>query len=157
MLSNPTKPPPTPRLIDEVLATLAHELRNPLNTIRFALDLHADDGDPAARRALTMATQQARRAVRIIDDLFDLCAGSRGRLTLRKDVAELAEVVARATDATAHLLAARGHRLTVSLPAEPGAGGGSVLRAGYQTDQGRLSMPPCRYVPCRAAERWVSQ
>jgi signal transduction histidine kinase len=119
MLGNPTKPAPAPLPIDEVLATLAHELRDPLATILLALDLHSGDGDPAARRALTAAAHQARRAVRIIDDLFDLCAGSRGRLTLRKEVVELAEVVAGGTEATAHRLAARGHRLTVSLPAEP--------------------------------------
>jgi signal transduction histidine kinase len=115
----PTKPAPAPLPIDEALATLAHELRNPLNTILLALDLHSGDGDPAARRALTMAAHQARRAVRIIDDLFDLCAGSRGRLSLRKEVVQLAAVVTTAAATTAHLLAARGHRLTVSLPAGP--------------------------------------
>ncbi len=119
MLSNPTKPAPAPLTTDEALATLAHELRDPLNTILLALELSSCDGDPAAQRALMMAGHQARRAVRIVDDLFDFCAGSRGRLTLRKEVVELAEVVARATEATAHRLAVRGHRLTVSLPAGP--------------------------------------
>jgi signal transduction histidine kinase len=57
--------------------------------------------------------------VRIVDDLFDLCAGPRGSQPLRKEVVELAEVVAGATEATAHLLAALGHRLTLALPAEP--------------------------------------
>src|SRR5436190_1492212 len=51
--------------------------------------------------------------------LFDLCAGSRDRLPLRKEVVELAAIVTGATETTAHLLAARGHRLTVSLPAGP--------------------------------------
>jgi signal transduction histidine kinase len=116
MLAVPTKPAPAPLPTEEALATLAHELRNPLAAIVFALELHPGDGDPAARRALTTAAHQARRAVRIIDDLFDLCAGSRDRLPLHKEVVELA---GGATEATAHLLAARGHRLTVSLPAEP--------------------------------------
>ena len=57
--------------------------------------------------------------MRIVDDLFDLCAGSRDSLPLCKEVVELAAVVAGATAATAHLLAARGHRLRVSLPAGP--------------------------------------
>jgi signal transduction histidine kinase len=57
--------------------------------------------------------------VRVIEDLFDLCAGSRDSLPLRKEVVELAGIVAGATETTAHLLAGRGHRLTVSLPAEP--------------------------------------
>jgi signal transduction histidine kinase len=119
MTAVPTKSAPAPLPIDEVLATLAHELRGPLNAIVLALDLQSRDGDPAARRALTMAAHQAQRAVRIIEDLFDLCAGSRGGLSLCKEVVELAAVVTAATDATAHLLAARRHRLTVSLPAEP--------------------------------------
>jgi signal transduction histidine kinase len=119
MLNDCTQPTPEPMPVDQGLATLAHELRDPLNAILLALDLYSGDGDPAARRALAMAAHQARRAVRIVDDLFDLCAGARGRLPLRKEVVELAAVVAGATDTAAHLLAARGHRLTVSLPAEP--------------------------------------
>jgi signal transduction histidine kinase len=57
--------------------------------------------------------------VRLVDDLFDLCAGTRDRLPLRKEVVELAAVVEGARETTAHLLAARGHRLTVSMPAGP--------------------------------------
>ena len=109
----------SPPCLDELLATVAHELRDPLAAILLALELHSGAGDPAARRTLTMAAHQARRAVRIVDDLFDLCAGSRDSLPLSKEVVELAAVVAGATEATAHLLAARGHRLTVSLPAGP--------------------------------------
>jgi K+-sensing histidine kinase KdpD len=112
-------PASAPLPADEALATLAHELRDPLVTILMALDLHSGDGEPAARRALTMAAQQARRAVRLVDDLFDLCAGPRGSLRLRKELVDQAAIVAGATEATAHLLAARGHRMTVSLPAEP--------------------------------------
>ena len=119
MLSHATMPEPAPLPTGEALATLAHELRDPLAAILLALEVHSVDGDPAARRTLTMAAHQARRAVRIVDDLFDLCAGSRESLPLCKDVVELAAVVAGATAATAHLLAARGHRLTVSLPARP--------------------------------------
>src|SRR5258707_2297531 len=66
-----------------------------------------------------MAARQARRAIRIVDDLFALCAGSRDSLPLCKEEVDLAAVVAGAAEATAHLLAARGHRLTVSLPAVP--------------------------------------
>src|SRR5437762_8577648 len=119
MLANATMPAPVPLPTGEELATLAHELRDPLAAILSALELHSGDGDPAARRILTMAARQARRAVRIVDDLFDLCAGSRDSLPLCKEAVELAAVVAGATEATAHLLAARGHRLTVSLPAGP--------------------------------------
>src|SRR5579864_7734029 len=101
MLGVPTKPAPVPLPLDEALATLAHELRNPLNTVLLALELNSDNGEPAARRALTMAAHQARRAVRIVDDVFDLCAGSRGRLSLRKELVQLAAVVAGAREVTA--------------------------------------------------------
>src|SRR5437773_4922705 len=121
----------------EALATLAHELRDPLAAIVLALEMHSGDGDPAARRTLTMAAHQARRAVRIVDDLFDLCAGSWDSLPLCKEVVELAAVVAGATEATAHLLAARGHRLTVSLPAGSVSLGAGPVRLG----QGLANLP----------------
>src|SRR5262249_19942918 len=117
MLGDAAMHAPVPLPTDEALATLAHELRDPLAAILIALELHPGDDDPAARRTLTMAAHQARRAIRIVDDLFDLCAGSRDCLPLCTEVVDLAAVVAGATEATAHLVAARGHRLTVSLPA----------------------------------------
>jgi signal transduction histidine kinase len=112
---------PTPRLtpLDESLATLAHELRDPLATVLFALEALPEDGAPEARQARTIARHQARRAVRLVEDLFDLCASARDRLPLRKDIVELADVVAAATQATAHLMVARRHRLTVALPGRP--------------------------------------
>jgi signal transduction histidine kinase len=119
MLAVPTDPALVPLPAGEALATLAHELRDPLATILLALELNSCDANPAARRALTLAAQQARRAVRIVDDLFDLCAGSRDSLPLHKEVVALAAVVEGARETTAHLLAARGHRLTVGLPARP--------------------------------------
>jgi signal transduction histidine kinase len=119
MCSSSTKPASRLTPLDESLATLAHELRDPLATILFALEAIPDDGDAAARQARAIAQHQARRAVRLVDDLFDLCAGARARLPLRKEIVELAEVVAAATQATAHLVVARRHRLTVSLPGRP--------------------------------------
>jgi signal transduction histidine kinase len=119
MVGNATMPASNSLPTSDALATLAHELRDPLAAILLALEMHSEDGDPAARRTLTMAAHQARRAVRIVDDLFDLCAGSRDSLPLCKELVQLAAVVAGATESTAHLLAARGHQLTVSLPTEP--------------------------------------
>jgi signal transduction histidine kinase len=119
MICIPTQPTPLPVQSDEAMATLAHELRDPLATILFALEMIPTPGDPFAGRARTVAEHQARRAMQMIDDLFDLCAGSRNRLRLHKAVVELESVVARATEATAHRLAARRHGLTVSLPADP--------------------------------------
>jgi signal transduction histidine kinase len=57
--------------------------------------------------------------MRLVEDLFDVCADGRGKLSLCKEVVDLAEVVAGATGTVGHLLTTRGHRLAVSLPTEP--------------------------------------
>jgi signal transduction histidine kinase len=107
--------------MDELLGTLAHELRSPLATILSAVQVITYDGDlhPTVRRTLAVMERQSRQALQIIEDLFDLCAGSSGKLTLRKEVVDLADVVALATETAGHVLAARQHRLTVSLPPQP--------------------------------------
>jgi signal transduction histidine kinase len=107
--------------LDELLGTLAHELRSPLATIVSVAQVVANgcDMEPPVRRALAVVERQSRQALQIIDDLFDLCAGTEGKLSLRKDVVGLADLVAAATETASHLLAARQHRLTVSLPPKP--------------------------------------
>src|SRR5258707_11904715 len=137
MLGNATMPTPVPVPTGEALATLAHELRDPLAAIVSALELHSGDGDPGARRTLTMAAHQARRAVRIVDDLFDLCAGSRDCLPLCKEVVDLAAVVAGGAGGAGHPLAAPGGRPAGSPPARPGAPLGPPAGRG----QGRAPTP----------------
>jgi signal transduction histidine kinase len=107
--------------LPELLGTLAHELRSPLVSIVHTVQVISDDCDmgPLARRGLAVMERQSRQALRIIDDLFDICAGAEDKLSLRKEVVELADVVAAATETAGHLLAARKHRLTVSLPPGP--------------------------------------
>jgi signal transduction histidine kinase len=106
--------------LDELLGTLAHELRSPLVTIVSAAQVANEcDMEPPARRALAVMERQSRQALRIIDDVFDICAGTEGRLSLRKEMIEVADLVATATETAGHLLAARRHRLTVSLPPGP--------------------------------------
>jgi signal transduction histidine kinase len=115
---------------DEWLATLVHELRSPLVTALSALGVMPSGPglDRDTRRARDVAERQARRALQLVDDLFDVCAGSRGKLPLRKEAVDLAEVVAGATEAADHLLAGRAHRLTVSLPPRPVTLDGDRLR-----------------------------
>jgi signal transduction histidine kinase len=118
--------------LDALLGTLAHELRSPLATILSAVQVITFDGDPGpfARRVLAVMERQSRQAMRLIDDLFDLCAGTSGKLSLCKEVVCLAEVVAVATETAGHLLVARQHRLTVSLPPEPVSLEADPLRLG---------------------------
>jgi signal transduction histidine kinase len=107
--------------LDELLGTVAHELRGPLATVLTGVNVIASECElsPFARRALTAMEKQVRQAMRLVDDLFDLTAGSLDKLSLDKGVVALTEVVARATETAGPLLSARRHRLTVSLPAEP--------------------------------------
>lgn len=105
--------------VDEGVGILAHELRDPLGAVLMALAMMPDDGDPPTQRARRMAEHQMQRVLRIVDDLFDLYAGSLDRLSLHQEMVALATIVAGAADTTAQRLAARSHRLTVSLPNEP--------------------------------------
>lgn len=105
---------------DEWLATLSHELRSPLATILNALELLSSDlEEPGAQRASEIAQRQAEKAMQIVEDLFDLGAHSCGKLALRKEWVNIADIVARATETANHLLTARKHFLTVLLPSEP--------------------------------------
>src|SRR5262245_61966774 len=117
---------------DEWLATLAHELRSPLAAILSAMEVIAGghELDPVARQTMQLVQRQARQAMQLADDLFDLCAGSQGTLPLRTEVVDLAELVAGAAETTCHLIAARRHRLTVSLPSGPVALNADPLRLG---------------------------
>ena len=106
---------------DEFLATLAHELRNPLAPIRNALHIMqlAEDDSAAIDQARTMMERQLKQMVRLIDDLLDVSRITRGKLDLRKERVELAAVIGNAVDTTRPLIEAAGHSLTVSLPPQP--------------------------------------
>jgi signal transduction histidine kinase len=104
---------------DESLATVVHELRTPLTTILFAVGLIPEGRDRATREACSIVKRQVWRAVRLVDDLFDVCAVSRGTLSVRKELVDLASVIANVTETTAHVIEGRGHRLTVTLPSGP--------------------------------------
>jgi PAS domain S-box-containing protein len=106
---------------DEFLATLAHELRNPLAPLRSGLEVLklAGDNTETAARARGMMERQLAQMVRLIDDLLDVSRITRGRLELRKERVELAGVVQSAVEGSRPLIVASAHRLTVTLPPEP--------------------------------------
>ena len=103
---------------DEFLATLAHELRSPLASIRNALQVvRLADGDPAAAvEARQRAERQVAHMVRLIDDLLDVSRIAQGKLELRRERADLAAIVANAVDTSRPLVEAARHQLAVSLP-----------------------------------------
>jgi PAS domain S-box-containing protein len=106
---------------DEFLATLAHELRNPLSPISTGLDLlEATAGDPrSAAEVRTMMRRQTQHMVRLIDDLMDLSRITRDKLELRKDRCELADVIRDAVEAVRPLVEDARHQLTVRVPEKP--------------------------------------
>jgi PAS domain S-box-containing protein len=111
----------TDRRKDEFLATLAHELRNPLAPIRNAVEVMRlrNVDDPALVRCRDVIERQVKQLTRLVDDLLDISRISRGRVELRKEVIDLATVVRRALETTRPLIEERRHQLTVSLPPEP--------------------------------------
>jgi PAS domain S-box-containing protein len=106
---------------DEFLATLAHELRNPLAPIRNSLQvLKMPRLDPAAAgRSLGMMERQVQHLVRLVDDLMDVSRVMRGKVTLHRERVDLAGLVARAVEAAQPLIEAQGHELTVAAAGEP--------------------------------------
>ncbi len=102
----------------QFLATLSHELRNPLAPIRFAVALL--DGPPAsAERARKTIARQVHHLTALIDDLLDLTRISRDKLELHKRPCELQQLVRDAIDAVADEINQAGHQLLVDLPAPP--------------------------------------
>ncbi len=105
---------------DEFLATLAHELRNPLAPIRNSLQiLKMPRVDAAtAERSRDMMERQVEHLVRLVDDLLDVSRVMRGKIELRRERVELATVVARAVETVQPLVDAQRHELGVRLPPE---------------------------------------
>jgi PAS domain S-box-containing protein len=106
---------------DEFLATLAHELRNPLAPLRNGLQLIKLAGDKAeaVEQARGMMERQLAQMVRLIDDLLDVSRITRGKLQLRRERVELASVVQSAVEGSRPLIEASAHHLTIRLPPEP--------------------------------------
>jgi PAS domain S-box-containing protein len=106
---------------DEFLATLAHELRNPLAPICMGLEFLKMSGDDpgSAANVRTIMERQAQHMVRLIDDLLDVSRITRGKLELRRSQVELAVIVHDAVAATRHMFDEAGHQFFVRLPDAP--------------------------------------
>lgn len=105
---------------DEFLATLAHELRNPLAPIRNAaelLRLNAAD-DRQRERAREIISRQVRRMGLLLDDLLDVSRITQQRLVLKKENVSLAAVVSTAIETARPMIDSKQHSLRVSLPSE---------------------------------------
>ncbi len=106
---------------DEFLATLAHELRNPLAPIGNALAFmkHAEDDHDTQRQARETIERQFGQMVRLVDDLLDIGRITRDKLELRKQRVELASIIHQAVETCRSLADGLEHKLIVHLPSEP--------------------------------------
>jgi PAS domain S-box-containing protein len=106
---------------DEFLATLAHELRNPLAPIRNSLHLLRLSGElsPSLDPVREIMERQVDQMVRLIDDLLDVSRISHGKIELQRETIELATIISTAVETARPLIDAAGHQFALSLPAEP--------------------------------------
>jgi PAS domain S-box-containing protein len=105
---------------DEFLATLAHELRNPLAPLRTGLNvLRFDVSAEQAARTHAMMERQLGHLVHMVDDLLDISRVTLGKITLKKERVDLRNVLDSALETTRSLVDAGGHHLAVRLPKQP--------------------------------------
>jgi PAS domain S-box-containing protein len=99
------------RAKDEFLAMLGHELRNPLSPILTALHLMKLRGSPDTERERTVIERQVNHLTRLVDDLLDVSRIARGKVELKEEIVEMAEVIAKAIEMASPLLEQRTHKL----------------------------------------------
>ena len=109
------------RELNEFLAMLSHELRNPLAPMRNVVGvLRTGTRDEAILRwSHDVLDRQLAQLTRLVEDLLDVSRMTSGKITLREEPLDLCEVIAGAVEMHRPLIEARGHSLKVMLPAEP--------------------------------------
>ena len=108
------------QLKDEFLATLAHELRNPLAPLRNVAEiLRLEPLTETARQATGVMERQIAQLVRLIDDLMDVSRITRGQLTLRRERVDLRSIIETAVETAQPQMTSAQVTLTVDLPPEP--------------------------------------
>jgi signal transduction histidine kinase len=102
---------------DEFLAMLAHELRNPLAPVRNSLHLVRESDDASVRtHALDVMQRQLGHLVRLVDDLLDVSRITTGKLELRRDRVELADVLRQAVETAQPEIGRKAHQLSIDVP-----------------------------------------
>lgn len=106
---------------DEFLATLAHELRNPLAPLISGLEIMRLTGpdSTASANARDIMERQLSHMVRLIDELLDVSRISTGKLAVRKERIDLLQTIRSALESTAKLIDERRHEIDVRLPDAP--------------------------------------
>ncbi|MBG6076713.1 PAS domain S-box-containing protein [Polaromonas sp. CG_9.11] len=132
---------------DEFLATLAHELRNPLASVNNSLELmkRASDNTALVEQAHATIARQMGQMVHLIDDLMDVSRITHNRLALRLECVELASMVQHVVEAGRMQCERAGHQLQVSLPPEPITLNADPMRLAQVL--GNLLNNACKYTP----------
>jgi signal transduction histidine kinase/ActR/RegA family two-component response regulator len=104
---------------DEFLAMLAHELRNPLAAIRYAIALGQMSPDESPAELFEIIDRQTQNLAHLIDDLLDVSRISRDKVTLRKEQVDLSTIVNRAVATARPLMEQKHHELVVDVAQEP--------------------------------------
>ena len=106
---------------NEFLAMLAHELRNPLAPISNAVHiLRVSEDDPSKIAwARELIARQLKQLVRLVDDLLDVSRITRGKIELKIETVDVAQVVAAAIETSKPNIDAQRHALSLQLPSEP--------------------------------------
>ena len=104
------------RAKDEFLAMLGHELRNPLSPITTALELMKLRAGGKPSREEEVIERQVKHLTRLVDDLLDVSKITRGKVDLKREVIDIADVLARAVEMASFLFEQRSHRLLLDAP-----------------------------------------
>lgn len=106
---------------DEFLATLAHELRNPLAPLANGLRILRIPGDMKAEQqtALVVMERQLKQMVRLVDDLLDVSRITTGKLTITKSLVDLESIMQNAIETSGLFIEEMGHDFSVTMPADP--------------------------------------
>jgi len=120
----------TDRRKDEFLATLAHELRNPLAPIYNGLSVlrRSSVQSAEAEQIHTMLDRQMKHIIRLVDDLLDVSRVTLGKIELQSAPVELQTILQSAVDMSRTLIEAGGHRLEISVPSSPVTLQGDAVR-----------------------------
>ena len=105
---------------DEFLATLAHELRNPLAPLRNGLQIArlTSSADSPFRRTIEMMDRQLTHLVHLVDDLLDVGRISSGKIELRRDKLALPDILTSSAEAARAAIDTHGHELIIEPAAE---------------------------------------
>ena len=115
---------------DEFLGVLAHELRNPLAPMRFALELlqRGETDSEKAVQARQVLERQLEHMVRIVEDLLDVARITHGKVGVHRQPVDIGQVIASAIELCKPAIDAAGHQVSVSLPEDTGGLVGDSIR-----------------------------